>query len=760
MLKRIHHIKGIGLLHDADARALELKKASFIYADNGCGKSTLASILQSCATNDPNPLVNRRTINGTNEPQVHLQFSNGQQSIFRNGSWDRCHPELLVFDSDFVERNVYSGGQVTANHRKNLLNFALGADAVIAQNEYDTAEEDARIAAAALREITNQLKGIHVDLTLRQFQHIEEVPKVDDQITVLNEQLIEAKNIDAIQAKALPKLLDFPAIDVETIFQTLSTSIADIDLEAEQRVKMHIQEKNKPNLERWISDGYALDHDENCLYCNQSLDGVQLIHAYRSYFNHDYNKLKSAVSALSDLIQSISSDSIIDRLKASFSTASAIVDGWQEHVSIPPPVFDEASARTYIAELRTGLETLREAKEANLLEEVGSELSKQNVYDEWQKLFDIIEASNKSIQTSLEIISGYKEDLAAKNIEEQQQHIVNLQWAKIRYRQDVVDMFETLSRAKVRDSETKAIKQTKRETLNEIMRSTLERYKVRINELLRGFGAQFLIPNIDFNYQGGLSSDYALEMRGHNIALAGGVPDFKTCLSESDKRTLAFALFVASVESDPALNSRIVVIDDPMSSLDLNRKQQTRRVLKRIHDQCAQLIICAHDIHFTRSLRDVLIHSTQPNDVKCIRLKSVENRYSNFDDIDLDKECESAYFRCHRVLSDYLTGNTEHSLEVAKSIRPMLEGYLHRRFPGMIRRGLLFGEVIATINRADRTSPLTYAQNITGELNEINCFAGRFHHDTNPAVDQVEVVDGELRGFVERAIHVVHAGLI
>ena len=30
MLERIHRIKGIGLLHDADARAHGLKKASFI----------------------------------------------------------------------------------------------------------------------------------------------------------------------------------------------------------------------------------------------------------------------------------------------------------------------------------------------------------------------------------------------------------------------------------------------------------------------------------------------------------------------------------------------------------------------------------------------------------------------------------------------------------------------------------------------------------------------------------------------------------
>ncbi len=89
----------------------------------------------------------------------------------------------------------------------------------------------------------------------------------------------------------------------------------------------------------------------------------------------------------------------------------------------------------------------------------------------------------------------------------------------------------------------------------------------------------------------------------------------------------------------------------------------------------------------------------------------------------------------------------------------MLEGYLHRRFPGMISGGLLFGEVINLINNAQLTSPLVHAQNITDGLNEINRYAGQFHHDTNPSADQVQVVDGELLGFVERAINVVHAGI-
>jgi wobble nucleotide-excising tRNase len=72
------------------------------------------------------------------------------------------------------------------------------------------------------------------------------------------------------------------------------------------------------------------------------------------------------------------------------------------------------------------------------------------------------------------------------------------------------------------------------------------------------------------------------EMRGANIALSGGVPDFKTSLSEGDKRTLAFAFFIASTESDSNLSNKIIIIDDLMCSLDLNRSSKLE-VLKRLY---------------------------------------------------------------------------------------------------------------------------------------------------------------------------------
>lgn len=44
MLERIAEIKGVGLLHDANGKPHTCQKATLIYADNGRGKTTPASL--------------------------------------------------------------------------------------------------------------------------------------------------------------------------------------------------------------------------------------------------------------------------------------------------------------------------------------------------------------------------------------------------------------------------------------------------------------------------------------------------------------------------------------------------------------------------------------------------------------------------------------------------------------------------------------------------------------------------------------------
>src|SRR6185437_16800800 len=146
MLERIESIQGIGLLYQANGKPHKLEKATLVYADNGRGKSTLATVLRSASTNDPLLIDASKTVDGISAPAVVLQFGSGHKVMFQNEAWSEARSELLVFDADFIGRNVHSGGEVSTDHRRHLLEFALGDAAVAARRDVEQATADSRIA--------------------------------------------------------------------------------------------------------------------------------------------------------------------------------------------------------------------------------------------------------------------------------------------------------------------------------------------------------------------------------------------------------------------------------------------------------------------------------------------------------------------------------------------------------------------------------------------------------------------------------------
>ncbi|RKZ79069.1 MAG: hypothetical protein DRQ35_04920 [Gammaproteobacteria bacterium] len=763
MLERIHYIKGLGLLHDANGAPFTLQKASLIYADNGRGKSTMASLFRSCSTNNPALVTNRRTINGANDQEARLQFSNGQNAIFQNGSWDNQRQELLVFDADFVEKNVYSGGLVTADNRKNLLQFALGDAPVVAQQAYDLANESLATAKADVVRIKREISIHHGDFTLQYFRAINPVDDPEVQIKALNLRLAEAEDIQNIQVRLIPIDLNSPVLDVVEILSILQSSLADVDGNAEARVKQHLQQHGHQLLEGWISSGQDYLDNETCPLCNQPLEGVDLIQAYRSYFNKEYKNLIVNVGQLDNKIESLFSQTIADNIQNELNNAIERLTNWADKVPGELPSLNIPEVKATLTALFDYVSGLASQKRQNILECVGNEADATHINKIWTQITQSIARFNQELQLRIQAISQYKQGLAAVDVERLRQQITNINWSQRRHEPAVVQLFKNLDATNGMVTTLEQGKETAKQQLSQIMTQTLTHYKDAINAHLLRFGASFSIAELDANFTGGsgqATSRFVLEMRGQPLALGNGENAFKTVLSESDKRTLALAFFVAYAETTVDLVDKIIVIDDPMCSLDLNRKQQTRLVLKNLHDNCHQLILLAHDAHFLREFRNDLLRPTgaNPADVQSVRLKFIANNYSDFDDIDLDRMCESAYFKAHRLLDEYLDGQHPGCINVARSVRPMLEGYLHRRFPGKINQGLLFGAVVTSINNAQQPSPLVHAQNITDELNQINGYVGQFHHDTNPAADQVQVIDSELRTYVTRALAVIHRG--
>jgi wobble nucleotide-excising tRNase len=762
MLERIAKIQGIGLLHDINGKAYTLKKATLIYADNGRGKSTLANILRSVATGDNALMSTRRTLDATLSPEVELQFNSGHKVIFKDGIWSEKRPELKIFDATFIESNVYSGSMVSTDHRKNLLEFALGEASVSARYAVDDATQEAKKASGREKQITDQLSGHHPGLQLGDFEKLVPLDEIDAKINEVQLRLTTANNIAAILNKPLPTAIPEPIFDIDALLTVLRTSLENIHQDAESVVREHIKTLGNASAENWLSNGHIYDDGQHCPYCGQDTSGNHLIKAYQTHFNAAYIALKSKVSTLHRSVETHTAQGIIDSFALGVTAAETKVTAWADHITKPMSItFADSDSRQALKELQALALQLCQTKQASPTEAVGTEADESKLKALWQQIIAAMQVSNQTIKEARDVIELFKGELASENIQALQQQIQKLQATKRRYDPAVIDLFNKLTIARDETRAAETAKKTARDALDTLMRETLAKYQKSINALLKDFGASFSIQNMGANFRGGAPrSEYGLLLRGKSLALDGGPPSFSTALSEGDKRTLAFAFFVACTSEDSNLSNHIVVIDDPMCSFDLNRKHQTKTVLKKLYTKAHQLMVLAHDAYFLRDLRDT-IHKADTNaPITQLQLSRTTGDYSTLASMDIDKECEADYFKHHRLLNEFSAGQTCDNRTVAKAIRPMLEGYLHRRFPSLIPKYLMFGGVVAHIRDATSPSPLIHAASLVDILNEINDYAGQFHHDTNPGgADIVSVVDSELKTYTDKALEVVHRGV-
>ncbi len=248
MLERIAEIQGVGLLHNANGKPHTCKKATLIYGENGRGKSTLATIFHSASNNIPTPINVGKTIDGTLTPKVVFQFDSGHKVAFEDGAWSEPRSEISVFDADFINRNVHSGGEVTTAHRKNLLEFALGEAAVQARYAVDAAAVKSKIEAEKIQKIEDQLSGYRGEIPLVTFEKLLFDSEIDQKLTELNNRRVSADKALTILARQVPQIIPEPTFDFEAIFSCLALSLNDVHTGTAKLVKTHISKLGGGNL--------------------------------------------------------------------------------------------------------------------------------------------------------------------------------------------------------------------------------------------------------------------------------------------------------------------------------------------------------------------------------------------------------------------------------------------------------------------------------------------------------------------------------
>jgi wobble nucleotide-excising tRNase len=763
MLKKILKIKNLGLFREASCESHEFKKATLVYAENGRGKSTLANLLRSCATNDATSISLWKSLDGNDSPEIKLLFeceTRPKQFVFNNNTWSDSYTDILVFDTEFVDKNVYSGTTVNPSHRQELLEFALGEAAVQLKQAVELKAQEASEKAREIKEHEKSLSSYTNGMPIATFSNLTTVPDVDEKINSLNVKLSAAKDNEILQKKACPKILNNLQLDVDKIFEILATTLDDIEKDAEETVRLHISNHSNQNFENWLSQGQLFENKESCPYCSQDITENVLIKAYKTHFNQAYKNLQVTIQNLLQDIETKLSDTIVNDLFSALEKNQLIVDQWSDHVSSQQFELDKDKLSAIFKQIRNLLYDLAQAKRNNPLEKIGSDTEKDTIKELWIQAILIVDTCNNLINISILDIADFKSKLSNINIQQIETEIKNLELVKVRHTQNVCDLIQQWRDAKQAKNLAEKEKTNARNQLDELMTQTLAQYQTTINELVRNFGVRFEIVELKHDYRGSGTprSSYGLKVKGQDVSLSTETaPSFSTALSEGDKRTLAFAFFIARIKVDANISQKIIVVDDPVCSLDRNRRNCTKRILRDICISSSQLIVLGHDQYFLRDLRDDLQQGTGNISLQLLKIVRAANDCSNFSSFDIDNECSTGYYKNHKIIQDFISnGASDDLLTVARSIRPLLEGYLHRRFPGHIQRTKLFGQIIGEAKAAQLPNPLAHLQPLATELYQINDYAGQFHHDADPVV----IDESELLSYARRALNIIHKGAL
>ena len=107
-LHQVKYVQNIGRFERGQSVAdATFGPCTLVFGENGWGKSTLADLLRSLTTNNPDIVIGRKTLAGGLEQRAVLRFGD-QQAVFEDGAWTGIRPRIAVYDSVFVNENVFS----------------------------------------------------------------------------------------------------------------------------------------------------------------------------------------------------------------------------------------------------------------------------------------------------------------------------------------------------------------------------------------------------------------------------------------------------------------------------------------------------------------------------------------------------------------------------------------------------------------------------------------------------------------------------
>jgi len=570
----------------------DFKEKNLFYGWNGTGKSTLSNLFRS---------IEKRT--AITEGEVEFVIA-GNKIDGATLATSQGLPQVRVFNKDFISNNVFTSHGAVAlifflgeeNIKKQKLLESLKKNLEKVEKECREKQDEKERAekafddfkkdrAKSIKNLLNSSGGNNPynNYNKRSFQvkcdKLLKLSESDQKAKILNDQDLAAqkKKKEASPKEKLPLLkLTYPDAQklTDQVIAVLGKTVVSAVIDAL---------KNDQELSGWVKTGlekHKKDNSSECLFCGQTLPSGRL-QELEAHFNDKYNAFIAEIESLSGTVQSA-----VDSLKP-FTPPNRL--GLYDHL-----LSEYEAKHQELSQDIDGLKTYLQGL--------------HDILDEKAKMpFQAIERKFDVVTGSTEVITGLNSIISRHNSETD-----NFQSAIDDARSSIEEstVAGSLSEYTQKKNEIDILSGEVQAKLYEVTES-----KSKIHELEKDF-EEHRRPADELNadicaYLGRSELTFEIQGTGYQISRNGTIA---TNLSEGEKTAIAFLYFLKSLgDKSFSLKDGIVVIDDPVSSLDTNTLFHAFGFMKDRTKDAGQLFILTHNHAFFRQVKNWFNHLPNQN---------------------------------------------------------------------------------------------------------------------------------------------------
>ncbi|MDI9863372.1 AAA family ATPase [Flectobacillus sp. DC10W] len=584
MIKNIN-IKNVATYDNQGVQFDDLKKVNFIYGANGCGKTTISNFIYD----NSNPKFNSSSL-----------------------VWQNDFPlKVLVYNKEFREKNfgkgklngVFTLGEATAEQIKVIEQKTEELKAIKADEQqkretldkqkktkdelensfkettwtkvfkkYETSFREAFQGSMHKETFKNRLLQ-EAESNYAQIETFENLKEKAE--TIFGEQ---PQRIDPISQISFDRILE---IETNDIWKKIIVGKADVDI-----AKL-IQ---KLNINDWVNQGRDYIQDDTCPFCQEKTITKDFKSQIEGFFDETYlndiKQLKELKNEYHSLTQNdINQLNTIEANQKSLSNSKLDIDKFSAYL------------KTLISQNTANNEFL-----INKVKEPSRSIELISIKEQADLVVELINQANSEIKIHNDIVTNYTTERSNlikaiwKFLVEEYKNEISQFNSKKNGLDKGITIIDTKYKAKIAEYKTldAEIKHLNKNVTS--IQPTID----EINRILKSYG--FLNFEIVPAQEGGF---YRIQREDGTVA--------ETTLSEGETTFITFLYYLqltkGGISEVEVNNERVLVIDDPISSLDSNVLFVVSTLIKDIIKQIKedrgnirQLILLTHNVYFHKEV--------------------------------------------------------------------------------------------------------------------------------------------------------------